>query len=246
MKKNCILLSFCVILGCGSGSSSDRKKTAVSEKKSVTKIIAEKNVSRDKVASKSVKKKNITNIPQGKKIASQKRKNKNVKNSRLKNQKKQKSKNKFPSTLDKIRAPDFLLSDLEGNIFDLSAFSGQVIMLTFWGTWCGPCRREIPDFIKLYDEFNSDGLEIIAVAINSGAPEAIKRFSDYYGINYPVLTDVDSYESQKAFHDYGRVTGVGTRAVPTTFIIDRQGFIVKTYRGARPGNVFYQDLKPYL
>ena len=79
MKKNCILLSFCVILGCGSSSSSDRKKTAVSEKKSVTKIIAEKNVSRDKVASKSVKKKNITNIPQGKKIASQKRKNKNVK-----------------------------------------------------------------------------------------------------------------------------------------------------------------------
>ena len=51
---------------------------------------------------------------------------------------------------------------------------------------------------------------------------------------------------KKAFQDYGRVTGVGTRAVPTTFIINREGFIVKTYRGARPGNVFYQDLKPYL
>ena len=50
----------------------------------------------------------------------------------------------------------------------------------------------------------------------------------------------------KAFYDYGRVTGVGTRAVPTTFLIDRDGYIVKTYKGARPGKVFYNDLQPYL
>ena len=119
-------------------------------------------------------------------------------------------------------------------------------MLTFWGTWCGPCRREIPDFIKLYDEYNADGLEIVGVAVQSGTPDNIKRFTDYYKINYPILTDIEGYESSKTFYDYGTVTGVGTRAVPTTFIIDRDGYIVKTYRGARPGSVFYRDLQPYL
>ena len=82
--------------------------------------------------------------------------------------------------------------------------------------------------------------------MQSGTSENIKRFSDYYKINYTILTDIDRYESYRTFHDYGTVTGVGTRAVPTTFLIDRDGYIVKTYRGARPGSVFYRDLKPYL
>ena len=119
-------------------------------------------------------------------------------------------------------------------------------MLTFWGTWCGPCRKEIPDFIKLYDEHNAEGLEIVGIAVQSGTAENIKRFSEYYKINYPILTDIGENESYKAFRDYGTVPGVGTRAVPTTFLIDREGYIVKTYRGARPGSVFYRDLKPYL
>ena len=145
-----------------------------------------------------------------------------------------------------IKAPDFELRTIKGDIVKLSDLKGKVVLLNFWGTWCGPCRREIPDFIKLYDEYNDDGLEIIGVAVQSGTAENIKRFSDYYKINYTILTDIDSYESAKAFYDYGRVTGVGTRAVPTTFLIDRDGYIVKTYRGARPGKVFYNDLQPYL
>ena len=221
------------IAGCGSDSTSVDKKTTVSKKQSVANTEADNNVVKAKV-------------PKSRKIASQRSKNKNVKNRKPIQSKKQKNKTNTPKSLDKIKAPDFLLSDLEGNIFDLSAFSGQVIMLTFWGTWCGPCRREIPDFIKLYDEYNDEGLEIIGVAVQSGTSENIKRFSDYYKINYTILTDIDRYESYRTFHDYGTVTGVGTRAVPTTFLIDRDGYIVKTYRGARPGSVFYRDLKPYL
>ena len=233
MKKYYIILTLVFVAGCGSDSVSERKKESALEKKSVAKIEADNNVVKAKV-------------PKSRKIASQRSKNRNVKNRKPIQSKKQKNKTNTPKTLDKIKAPDFLLSDLEGNIFDLSAFSGQVIMLTFWGTWCGPCRREIPDFIKLYDEYNDDGLEIVGVAVQSGTPENIKRFSDYYKINYTILTDIDRYETYRAFNDYGRVTGVGTRAVPTTFLIDRDGYIVKTYRGARPGAVFYQDLQPYL
>ena len=233
MKKYYIILTLIFVAGCGSDSTAVDKKTTVSKKQSVANSEADNNVVKAKV-------------PKSRKIASQRSKNKNVKNRKPLQSKKQKNKTNTPKSLDKIKAPDFLLSDLEGNIFDLSAFSGQVIMLTFWGTWCGPCRREIPDFIRLYDEYNDDGLEIIGVAVQSGTPENIKRFSDYYKINYTILTDIDRYESYRTFHDYGTVTGVGTRAVPTTFLIDRDGYIVKTYRGARPGSVFYRDLKPYL
>ena len=233
MKKYYIILTLVFVAGCGSDSTSVDKKTTVSKKQSVANTEADNNVVKAKV-------------PKSRKIASQRSKNKNVKNRKPIQSKKQKNKTNTPKSLDKIKAPDFLLSDLEGNIFDLSAFSGQVIMLTFWGTWCGPCRREIPDFIKLYDEYNDEGLEIIGVAVQSGSSENIKRFSDYYKINYTILTDIDRYESYRTFHDYGTVTGVGTRAVPTTFLIDRDGYIVKTYRGARPGSVFYRDLKPYL
>ena len=233
MKKYYIILILVIIAGCASDSVSESKKESPLEKKSVAKVETDNNVVK-------------VQVPKSKKIASQRSKNRNIKNKNPIQSKKQKNKTNTPKTLDKIKAPDFLLSDLEGNIFDLSAFSGQVIMLTFWGTWCGPCRREIPDFIKLYDEYNDDGLEIVGVAVQSGTPENIKRFSDYYKINYTILTDIDRYETYRAFNDYGRVTGVGTRAVPTTFLIDRDGYIVKTYRGARPGAVFYQDLQPYL
>ena len=146
----------------------------------------------------------------------------------------------------KIKAPDFNLADLDGNILNFSAYEGQVVMLTFWGTWCGPCVKEIPDFIELYDKYNKEGLEIVGIAIQSGSPENIKLFAEHYKINYPILTDINGNESYKAFSDYGTISGVGMRAVPTTFLIDRDGYIVKTYRGARPGNVFLKDLRPYL
>ena len=167
--------------------------------------------------------------------------------SQKKNSKKNKaSKKNQNSASQKIKAPDFNLADLDGNILNFSAYEGQVVMLTFWGTWCGPCRQEIPDFIELYDKYNKEGLEIVGIAIQSGSPENIKLFSEHYKINYPILTDINGNESYKAFSDYGTISGVGMRAVPTTFLIDRDGYIVKTYRGARPGNVFLKDLKPYL
>jgi len=156
------------------------------------------------------------------------------------------SKKNQNSASQKIKAPDFNLADLDGNILNFSAYEGQVVMLTFWGTWCGPCRQEIPDFIDLYDKYNKEGLEIVGIAIQSGSPDNIKLFSENYKINYPILTDINGNESYKAFSDYGTISGVGMRAVPTTFLIDREGYIVKTYRGARPGHVFLKDLKPYL
>ena len=212
----------------------------------------EEKVAKDKVVidSKVLSKKDII----AKNIANISKSEKNVKSNALKNRtekqngkiRKRTIKEKKEPLVNKVKAPNFYLSDLDGNIYDLSAFSGQVIMLNFWGTWCGPCRKEIPDFIKLYDKYNSDGLEIVGVTLQSGSAENIRRFTTANGINYPILTDVENYEAQKAFIEYGKVTGVGSRGVPTTYIIDREGYIVKSYIGPRPGAVFYNDFKPYL
>ena len=233
MVKYYFILILIIFMGCDKETAKIDKSKVAEEKQSISAVQKQKNIAK-------------VEQPQSRKITSQRSKNKNIKKRKPVKPTAKKNKPVPPQISDKIKAPDFLLSDLEGNIFDFSAFSGQVVMLTFWGTWCGPCRREIPDFIKLYDEYNDDGLEIIGVAVQSGTAENIKRFSDYYKINYTILTDIDSYESAKAFYDYGRVTGVGTRAVPTTFLIDRDGYIEKTYKGARPGKVFYNDLQPYL
>ena len=212
------VLSLSLFLGC-SGKQ---------EKKKINEIEQSLNVSNQKMTLEKVN--NNSKAPL--------RKNKVIKT--------EKAKSLTSKESQKMKAPDFLLADLDGNVMSFSAYEGQVVLLTFWGTWCGPCRQEIPDFIKLYDEFNNEGLEIVGIAIQSGGAESIKKFSDYYKINYPVLTDIEGNESYKAFSDFGTISGVGTRAVPTTFLIDREGYIVKTYRGARPGHVFSKDFKPYL
>ena len=65
-------------------------------------------------------------------------------------------------------APDFTLADLDGNWVSLSELKGKVVLLNFWGTWCGPCRREIPAFIKLTEKYKKDGLEIVGITLTSG------------------------------------------------------------------------------
>ena len=145
-----------------------------------------------------------------------------------------------------VKAPDFTLADLEGNRVQLADYGGKVVLLNFWGTWCGPCRREIPDFIELVDKYQESGLEIIGVTLTSGPPENIQRFSDRMGINYTLLTDIEVRETQTVTWEYGKATGRPINGIPTTFIIDREGYIVKKYTGPRPEHIFYKDLKPYL
>jgi peroxiredoxin len=143
-------------------------------------------------------------------------------------------------------APDFTLADLDGNWVSLSELKGKVVLLNFWGTWCGPCRREIPDFIKLAEKYKKDGLEIVGITLTSGPPENIQSFSDKWGINYTLLTDIEGNETQVVTAKYGQVTGQRITGIPTTFIIDREGYIRQRYVGPRSESIFYRDLEPYL
>jgi peroxiredoxin len=145
-----------------------------------------------------------------------------------------------------VLAPDFTLANLEGQSISLNDLKGKVVLLNFWGTWCGPCKREIPDFISLSNKHKKDGLEIIGVTLSSGSPEKIQAFSEKWAINYTLLTDIKGNETQSVTARYGQVTGQPITGIPTTFIIDREGYIRQRYVGPRSEEVFFKDLEPYL
>ncbi len=165
-----------------------------------------------------------------------------------------KTKTKTKNNLAEIRdnakksvlAPDFTLANLEGENISLNDLKGKVVLLNFWGTWCGPCKREIPDFISLSNKHKKNGLEIIGVTLSSGTPEKIQAFSEKWAINYTLLTDIKGNETQSVTARYGQVTGQPITGIPTTFIIDREGYIRQRYVGPRSEEVFFKDLEPYL
>ncbi|MBC8216408.1 MAG: TlpA family protein disulfide reductase [Candidatus Marinimicrobia bacterium] len=151
-----------------------------------------------------------------------------------------------PRPAGAVLAPEFSLATLDGDILSMSDLQGKVILLNFWATWCAPCRKEIPDFIKLYDKYNEAGLEIVGVTLSSGSPDKIQQFVDKWKMNYPVLTDIQGQETQQTAMVFGQAVRQPISGVPTTFIIDRDGYIVKMYVGPRSEEIFYRDLKPYL
>ncbi len=145
-----------------------------------------------------------------------------------------------------IKAPDFKLATISGEEFHLSDYEGKVVMLNFWGIWCPPCRKEIPDLINLQSKYNADGLEIVGITINSGSAVEIQKFVDKKQMNYTILTDFDYNQTHMVQYLYSNAIGQPIYSLPTTLIIDREGYIVKGYLGARSEEVFYNDLKEYL
>ena len=132
------------------------------------------------------------------------------------------------------KAPDFSLRDTNGKQVSLSDFSGKVVILDFFASWCPPCRQEIPDFIALEKAYSDKGFSMVGVALVSA--QDAKDFAGKYGINYPVLID-----DGKVSDAYGPI-----RSIPTTFVLDKSGKIAKLYIGFRPKSVFEADIKELL
>ena len=146
-----------------------------------------------------------------------------------------------------IPAPDFTLATTTGELVSMTDLKGKVILLNFWGTWCGPCRMELPDFVKLQNKYNKDGLEIVGITIRRG--ESIKdvaKFQEQWGLNYLLLNDINGNEISEVTMAYSRAIGQMINGIPTTLVIDREGFIVNGFVGPRREQVFYNAIKPYL
>jgi len=120
---------------------------------------------------------------------------------------------------------DFELEDIDGRVTKLSSFKGKVIFLNFWATWCPPCREEMPSMQELYSRLGDDGLEIVAVDLQEDAG-SVKSFFDEHGLTFTALLDKT-----------GRVGATyGARNIPTTYIIDRKGFVIAGTIGGREWN----------
>lgn len=120
---------------------------------------------------------------------------------------------------------DFELQDLTGTTRRLSDFRGKVVFLNFWATWCGPCRFEMPSMEKLYQRLKAKGLEIVAVNLQEDR-KTVQRFVDELGLSFHILLDTA-----------GRIGATyGARSIPTTYIVDREGFVIAGTIGTREWN----------
>jgi peroxiredoxin len=132
---------------------------------------------------------------------------------------------------------DFTLKDLAGREVRLSDYKGKVLLLDFWATWCGPCRIEIPGFVEMYDKYKSRGFEVVGIVVLDEFRNA-GPFAQQFKMNYPVLNGDGRDDIEEA---YGPLF-----ALPTTFIIDRDGWICHKHIGLTARETFEAAIKQLL
>jgi thiol-disulfide isomerase/thioredoxin len=132
----------------------------------------------------------------------------------------------------------FTLPDLEGKPRHIKEWDGKVVLLNFWATWCPPCRREMPGFIEVREQYAAQGFEIVGIAIDAAKP--VREFTANLGVNYPVLHGQND-ASIVASH-YGNAAGM----LPFSVIIDRQGIVQYARAGELTKAALEKELKKWL
>jgi peroxiredoxin len=134
------------------------------------------------------------------------------------------------------KAPDFALVDMQGNKHRLSDYRGQGVFLNFWGTWCPPCKKEMPYINNQYEQFKDKGVQVLSVDIQE--PElAVNQYAERLGLNFPIMIDTE----KEVMNVYG------VDLLPATFLVDKNGKVVKYYTGELTENKikkFMEQIKP--
>jgi peroxiredoxin len=124
-------------------------------------------------------------------------------------------------------APDFALKSSGGENLRLSEYRGDVVMINFWATWCGPCRQEMPLLDGLYSKYQRVGFTLLGVNIDDDSRRAMKMI-DELGVTFPVLFD-ESKNVSKLYE---------VEAMPVTVLVDKEGVVRHVHHGYKPG---YED-----
>ncbi|MBD3236615.1 MAG: redoxin domain-containing protein [Candidatus Eisenbacteria bacterium] len=143
----------------------------------------------------------------------------------------------LPPSDERQRPPDLRLVDLAGDEIELRQMQGQVVLLAFWATWCRPCIMEIPHLVHLVETYADAGFEVLGVSVDRGGMRAVKPFVDRHPeINYPIIPN-----GVPAAQTLG-----GIRSIPTSFLLDRQGRVLRAFVGLQPPEVLEGHIQAAL
>jgi len=133
-------------------------------------------------------------------------------------------------------APDFTLETLDGKNLSLSQLRGKAVLVNFWATWCGPCKIETPWLVELQNQYGSQGLQVVGVAMDDSGKDEIAKFAKEMGVNYPVLLGKEAVGDA-----YG-----GVPALPESFFVGRDGKIVDRIIGLKGRSEIEDSVKKAL
>ncbi len=122
-------------------------------------------------------------------------------------------------------APDFTLKSLEGSNLRLEEYRGQVVLINFWASWCGPCRQEMPVLDRLHHRYEDTGFAVLGVNVE-GDSDSAREIVDKTNVTFPILLDA----GQKVSELYS------LEAMPSTVVVDRDGVVRYIHRGYKPGD----------
>lgn len=135
------------------------------------------------------------------------------------------------------RMPQFVLkSAVDGQKVESSSFAGKVLLVSFFATWCPPCIEEIPTFNDLQKRYDEKDFSIIALSVDQGGPEVVERLIRKKKIKYPVLM-----ADNAVMQNFGGVYGV-----PVSFLVNKEGNVVKKYPGYVPKSILTKDIESIM
>ena len=136
-----------------------------------------------------------------------------------------------------VSMPQFSLpSVVDGKNVDSTSLKDKVVLVTFFATWCPPCRQEIPSLKQLQKEFGSQGFSVLALAVDEGGAGIVASLVHQQKINYPVVMATPLIAEQ-----FGGIYGI-----PTSFLINRQGHVVKKYSSYTPHALLKRDIEAIM
>jgi peroxiredoxin len=129
---------------------------------------------------------------------------------------------------------DFVLKDVDGNDVKLADFKGKPLVINFWATWCGPCKTEVPWFVEFAEKYRDQNLTIVGVSVDD-TPEDIRKFSEEFKVNYPMLVGLGRDDVAKAYD--------AIMAIPVTWLIRPDGTVHAKVTGIHGKDWFEQQIQ---
>lgn len=134
------------------------------------------------------------------------------------------------------QAPNFRLTAHDGKVVELAKLKGKVVVVNFWATWCGPCRKEIPGFMEVHSQYKEKGVVVVGVSLDQDGWEVVRPYVDKAKITYPIVVgDGSLAEAYKI-----------PNAIPATYVVDRKGIIAKEHVGYMSKSELEGIIKPLL